>query len=72
MYPTSEERMRRTLIEGRERKRRERLHAQVGALKRRLDQIGPNPIGLRRARGYRLMSKIRRLETALDQMELGL
>lgn len=60
------------LARTRESKRRERLHRQIGALEAKLKKIGPNPAFLDRQRGFRLMSKLRRLERELAQPELPL
>lgn len=60
------------MARGRENKRRAKLHAQIGALESKLERIGPNPIGLRRDRAWRLLSKVKRLRAQLAQPSLPL
>ena len=60
------------LARTRERVRRESLHRQIGALEGKLEKIGPSPIGLRRNRYFKLLSKLRRLKGQLAQPELFL
>lgn len=55
-----------------ERVRRERLHRQIGALEGKLEKIGPSPVGLRRDRAFKLLSKLKRLKGQLAHPELPL
>lgn len=51
----------------RERMRRARLQRQIDALERKLDKIGPHPVGLARDRAFKLVSKVKRLKGELLQ-----
>jgi hypothetical protein len=59
------------IARSRERKRRDHLQWEIERLERKLDKIGPNPIGqLTRNRAYRLIGEVKRLKGQLAQPEL--
>lgn len=60
------------LARTRERARRQRLHAQIGALEAKLERIGNPSTFFKRERVYRLNSKLKRLRAQLMQPELFL
>ena len=55
-----------------ERARREKLHREIGALRSKCDKIATEQRFNWRARGWKLISKINRLEVQLRQPELFL